>query len=396
MDTRTVAAVAALAAIGLALLGKAMPPLGADRPQPHAAAPRPDSGKRNAVVDLSPIQLSAITVQPLAMHGFPIEKDAVGSIDYDEDLSVQVYPPYAGRVITTFANLGDDVHCGDVLYTVESPDLIQAASALIAASALYELTSKELQRAKGLTGPNGVSEREIEQATSDAQTAEGALKAARDAVRLFGKTDADIDQIIATRTTVRALVVRSPVSGRVTGRSAQPGLFVQPGTAPAPYSVASLSTKWMVANVTEAESPLFHIGQEIEATVPAYPGRTFLGRISALGTAVDPASHRLMVRCEIADTADALRPGMLASFVIRIQAPVESVAIPMNGVVRNGDGTLAAWVTSDRHRFTQRIIAVGRQRDGQYQVLAGLQRGDLAVTDGAIFLSNLLQAPPTD
>jgi cobalt-zinc-cadmium efflux system membrane fusion protein len=152
----------------------------------------------------------------------------------------------------------------------------------------------------------------------------------------------------------------------------------------------------MVANVTEAESPLFHIGQEIEATVPAYPGRTFLGRISALGTAVDPASHRLMVRCEIADTADALRPGMLASFVIRVQAPVESVAIPMNGVVRNGDGTLAAWVTSDRHRFTQRIIAVGRQRDGQYQVLAGLQQGDLAVTDGAIFLSNLLQAPPTD
>jgi membrane fusion protein, heavy metal efflux system len=396
MDTRTVAAVAALAAIGLALLGKAKPPLGANPPQRHAAAPRPDSAKPNAVVDLSPSQLSAITVQPLAMHGFPIEKDAAGSIDYDEDLSVQVYPPYAGRVITTFAKLGDDVHRGDILYTVESPDLIQAASALIAASANYELTSKELQRAKGLTGPNGVSEREIEQATSDAQTAEGAMKAARDAVRLFGKTDADIDQIIATRATVRALAVRSPVSGRVTGRNAQPGLFVQPGTAPAPYSVANLSTKWMVANVTEAESPLFHIGQEIEATVPAYPGRTFRGRISALGTAVDPASHRLMVRCEIADTADALRPGMLASFVIRVQAPVESVAIPMNGVVRNGDGTLAAWVTSDRRRFTQRIIAIGRQRDGQYQVLAGLQQGDLAVTDGAIFLSNLLQAPPTD
>src|ERR1700689_5089295 len=81
MDTRTVAAVAALAAIGLALLGKAKPPLGANPPQRHAAAPRPDSAKPNAVVDLSPSQLSAITVQPLAMHGFPIEKDAAGSID---------------------------------------------------------------------------------------------------------------------------------------------------------------------------------------------------------------------------------------------------------------------------------------------------------------------------
>jgi cobalt-zinc-cadmium efflux system membrane fusion protein len=87
---------------------------------------------------------------------------------------------------------------------------------------------------------------------------------------------------------------------------------------------------------------------------------------------------------------------MLASFVIRVQAPVESVAIPMTGVVRNGDGTMAAWVTADRRRFTQRIITTGRQRDGQYQVLDGLQQGELAVTNGAIFLSNMLQAPPTD
>ena len=70
--------------------------------------------------------------------------------------------------------------------------------------------------------------------------------------------------------------------------------------------------------------------------------------------------------------------------------------MPTTGVVRNGDGTMAAWITTDRHRFVQRIITMGLQRDGQYQVLEGLQRGDLAVTDGAIFLSNMLQAPPTD
>ena len=63
-----------------------------------------------------------------------------------------------------------------------------------------------------------------------------------------------------------------------------------------------------------------------------------------------------MVRCEIADPKHELRPGMLASFVIQVQAPVESVAIPMTGVVREGDGTMAAWVTTDRHRFLQRII----------------------------------------
>jgi cobalt-zinc-cadmium efflux system membrane fusion protein len=87
---------------------------------------------------------------------------------------------------------------------------------------------------------------------------------------------------------------------------------------------------------------------------------------------------------------------MLASFVIRISDPVESVVIPVNGVVRNGDGTMAAWVTTDRHRFTQRFLKLGLQQDGNYQVLEGLQRGELAVTDGAVFLSNILYAPPTD
>jgi cobalt-zinc-cadmium efflux system membrane fusion protein len=397
IDRRGVAAAAALAAVGVGfLLVKFWTGQSARAEQPHGPVPGAASSTPQATVDLSAGQLAAIKIQPVGTYRFPLEKEAVGSIDFDEDRSVQVFSPYQGKIITPLANLGDKVVKGQPLYTIDSPDLIQAASTLIGAAATFDLTSKELERAKGLSGPNGVSEREIEQATSDAQTAEGALKAARIALSLFGKTDADIDQIAATHKIDSALVVRSPVTGRVTARNAQPGLLVQPGNAPAPYLVADLSTKWMVANVTEGDSPLFQMGQPIEATVVAYAGRVFRGRISALGAAVDPATHRLMVRCEIADPDDALRPGMLASFVIRVQAPVESVAIPMTGVVRNGDGTEAAWVTTDRHRFTQRIITIGRQRDGQYQVLDGLQRGELAVTNGAVFLSNMLQAPPTD
>ena len=101
---------------------------------------------------------------------------------------MQVFPPYQGKIIRTFVELGDEVTKGQPLYTIDSPDLIQAESTLIGAAATFDLTSKELARAKDLYGTNGVSEREMEQATSDQQTAEGALKAARDAVRVFGKT----------------------------------------------------------------------------------------------------------------------------------------------------------------------------------------------------------------
>jgi len=65
-------------------------------------------------------------------------------------------------------------------------------------------------------------------------------------------------------------------------------------------------------------------------------------------------------------------------------------------VVREGDGTLTVWVTLDHRHFKQRIVRTGLQQDGRVQILDGLARGELVVTEGAVFLSNLLQAPPAD
>ena len=128
----------------------------------------------------------------------------------------------------------------------------------------------------------------------------------------------------------------------------------------------------------------------------AYPDRVFRGQISKIYAAVDPDTHRATIRSEITDPRNELRPGMLANFLIRVQKPIEATAIPANGVVREADGTMTVWVTTDHHRFVQRIIKTGLRRDGRVQVLDGLQRGELVVTDGAVFLSNMLQAPPSD
>jgi len=367
---------------------------GAGSPQPSSAISTVSLA--DATVELSPSQLTSIKVEPVGSYRFPVDKEAVGNIDFDWDVSVQVFPPYQGTIIEALGVLGAEVRKDQPLYTIKSPDLIQAESTLIAAAATFELTTKELARAKDLRGSNGVSERELEQATSDEQTAEGALKAARDAVRVFGKTDAEIDQMIGSRKIDPALVVRSPISGEITARLAQPGMLVQPGSPPAPYTVADVTRKWMLANVVEAEIPLYRLGEPVEVKVPAYPDQPFTGRVSKIYETVDPNTHRVTVRSEVADPNNNLRPGMLANFVIRVHEPVESTAIPANGVVRETDGTMTVWVTTDRHHFSQRAVKTGLRKDGYVQILDGLQRGELAVTDGAVFLSNMLQAPPSD
>ena len=347
-------------------------------------------------VELKPSQLGAIRIAPLGDHEFVYRKQAVGIIDFNQDLNVQVFTPYQGRIIQAYADLGDAVKKGQVLFTIESADFLAAQSNLIAAAATLGQTASALHRAIRLYAAHGIDQNDYEAAVASQQTAEGALKAARHAVAIFGRTEAQIDRIVAKRQVEPALIVKAPLTGRITARNAAPGSLVQPGNAPAPYSVADLRTKWMVANVIESDSPLYRLGQPIRAAVMAYPGRSFEGTISRLGRSLDPNTHRIVVRCEISDPKDELIPGMLASFAIQVHDPVKSLAIPVNGVVRNGDGSFAAWITTDRRRFTQRIVRLGEPLDGQYPVVAGLQRGELVITDGAVFVSNILYAPPTD
>jgi cobalt-zinc-cadmium efflux system membrane fusion protein len=209
-------------------------------------------------------------------------------------------------------------------------------------------------------------------------------------VRIFGKTDEEIDQVVNMRKVDSTLLVPSPISGRIVTRSAAPGFLTQPGNAPAPYSVADLSTMWMIANVIETDAPAYKLGQDVEVRVPAYPDAIFKGRVTALGSMIDPNSHRQLVRSQIDDPQHLLRSGMFASFVIRVGDPMHSLAVPVNGVVREGDGTMTVWVTSDRRHFMKRTVKIGLQQDGWDQVLDGLEPGETVVTDGAVFLSNAL------
>jgi cobalt-zinc-cadmium efflux system membrane fusion protein len=268
--------------------------------------------------------------------------------------------------------------------------LLQAESTLIATAGVLDLTTRNLARLKELYTTRAVSLRDLDQGTSDQQTAEGNLRAARDAVRLFGKTETEIDRIVTDRRADSTLVVPCPIDGRITARNAAPGLYVQPGSAPAPYTVANIDTMWMLANVGETDSPAFQIGQPVQVRIGAFPGRSFDGKITTVGASVDPNTRRVLVRSEIKDPQHELRSGMFANFTISIGAPVHSPAVALDGVVREGDSTHTVWITADRRRFTRRTVKIGEQRGGYRQILDGVRPGELVATEGAIFLSNML------
>jgi cobalt-zinc-cadmium efflux system membrane fusion protein len=378
----------ALAVIGAAIVAALLFfPRPASTPVSGGARHRP-AASAVTTLELSDSQLASVKIEKTTERSFPQEKTAIGGIDFNQNRLVSVFTPYQGRILSAALNVGDAVEKDQILFTIDSPDLLAAESTLIAAAGTMSLQSRTLARTKALIKIGGISQQQVDQTASDQQSAEGALRAARDAVRIFGKSPEEVDKIIAERLADPRLVVRSPLTGHVTSRAAVPGQLVQPGVAPAPYIVADTTTMWMVANVVESDAPDLRVGQEVQASVSAYPGRAFSGKITVLGAAIDPATRRLFVRSEIANPDYLLRAGMFANFIIRVGDPVTSAAVPESAVVREGDGTMTCWVTVDRRKFTRRTVTVGQRREGFAQILSGLAPNDLVVGEGAIFLSN--------
>jgi membrane fusion protein, heavy metal efflux system len=370
---------------GLWWLG--LPPFGTPAVR-ESRTQRAPVGPQVVQVELSERQVASLKIAAVGQAPFEVVRGAVGNIDFNQNMLVQVFTPNPGRILQTFANVGDRVERGQILFAVDSPDLLTAESNLIQAAGVLVLQNRNLKRLTETLHGGGGAQKDVDQAVSDQQTAEGNLRAARDAVRIFGKTDEEIDQLIRDRRADPALIVRSPITGTITQRTAAPGLYIQPGNSPAPFTVADTSTMWMLANVVESDAPLLRVGQEVKVRVGAWPDRDFGGAITVLGAQVDPATRRVRVRSEIQDPEGLLRAGMFANFTIRIWHPFQALAVPAAAIVREGDGSMSVWVTTDHQHFEKRTVRTGLRQRGMTQIIGGLKPGELMVSDGAVFVSN--------
>ncbi len=339
-------------------------------------------------IDLNETQVATLKIGAVIEADFAREKHSVGNITFDQNKLVTVFAHYQGRLIDARLNIGDRVQLGEPLFTMQSPDLLTAEANLINVAGTSVMHSRNLARAKTLVKNGGISQQAADQVIADQQSADGAIKSARDNVRIFGKSDEEIDKIIAERKADSTLVVKSPITGVITGRAAAPGLYVQPGVAPAPYTIADTSTMWMVANVVENDAPSLQIGQNVSVRVAAFPDRIFTGKLIVLGAAIDPNTRRVIARCEVDNSENLLRDGMFAIFTITTAEPVRAPAVPQNALVREMDGSISAWTTTDRKHFVRKRVSPGSRQNNLVEIKSGLTPGEQLVSDGAIYLSN--------
>jgi cobalt-zinc-cadmium efflux system membrane fusion protein len=364
------------------------------------AAPKPaKSGDNIRVTNEQTRQLSIVTVEQFL---FRVQRPAIGQIAFNEDASTVVLSPFSGRVTRLIAKIGDDVKNGDPLFEIDSPEVVQAQTDLIAAvqnvgkaKSQLALAKRVLDRQTSLLADRATAQRDFDQAQndyalfqSDLTTSEGTLTAARNRLRvIIGRNPEEIERVERERLINPLITVNAPIEGTVIARKVGPGQYVRSDAADPLYSVANLSTMWLKANVPENEISLIRVGQELEIKVTALPDRAYKARIIAIGAASDSATRRVVVRSEIPNPDRALKSEMFASFKIAIGEGGASPSVPVESVIREGD-LATVWIQREPLNFQRRKVKIGLEQDGRLQILEGLSVGDLVVGRGAIFVDN--------
>lgn len=346
-------------------------------------------------------QWATLTVQPVRVQSFRSGFRTEGKVVIDEDRTTRIYSPYAGRVKRLLAAPGDVVEQGQQIFIIDATDSVETQKDFVSAIAdlnkarsQVNLTTIAERRVANLIKDKAMAQKDWDEAQAnlvaaqnDLRSAEVAIQAVRNRLRLIGKTDEEIDTFEKTGVISPDAPVYSPLAGTILQRRIGPGQYVDAGASDAEpiYRVGDISKVWLLAYVRESDASQVKLGQKIQFTVLTHPGRVFEDRINYVASSFDTETRRLVVRAAINNSDGQLRPEMFANVDIAIDEGAPTPAVPRNAIVYEGD-TARVWIARADGAVELRYVKTGLTSGSMVQVLSGLKPGEKVVTGGSLFI----------
>jgi len=352
-----------------------------DKPAALPAVVKPQiSGAVVSFAAESP-QLAVLALAPVAVLA-ESGVELTARLVWDENRTVRIYAPFAGRVLRITAQPGEQVKAGHVLAYVGAPDFGQAQADAGRAVADFALSEKNLARVTELL-ENGVAPRkDLAQAEAEHARAKGELARAQGRVRLYGG-GAGIDQTLA---------LKSPIAGIVVERNLNPGQEVRPdqGGMAALFVVTDPARLWVQIDAHEKDLPLLAPGMAFKFKVPTYPGELFDAKLDVVADFIDPQSRVIRARGSAANDDRRLKGEMLVNAVFAPKGG-PGLGVPARAVIFS-EGAHFAFVERARGSFERVKVVPGGERGGQLAILSGLTSGQRVVSEGALLLQQVMKA----
>ncbi len=370
LSTRSWSAI--VAGIGVALLAAACH---REAPGDAAAGPGPK--------DPAP---RGIRTEKVAVSSYRRSVETTGTVAFDQDRSTTVLSPVSGPVSRVLVQAGARVKAGDPLAVVLSPDFAADTSALRKAEATARNAERIAELDRQLFENDGISRRDLEQARTDAVGAAADRDAALQQLRSLGVDERTLDDIRQNRPVADpGGVIRSPLAGTVVEKLVSPGQLLAAGTTPC-FTVADLSSVWVLANVFEADLPFVKVGDPAEVRIGA--GATPLpGRVTYIAALVDPATRAVAVRLEVPNTGMALRRDLYVDVTIRSRVESSAVMVPVSAVLRDEDDLPFVFTAEPDGTFARHRVEIGPRVGDRQAIASGLAAGESVVVEGGLFLS---------
>jgi cobalt-zinc-cadmium efflux system membrane fusion protein len=319
---------------------------------------------------------------PLAVateHPTTSELIVTGVVMPDLTRTVPVVSLASGRVIAIKTKLGESVKKGQLLMTVRSDDISGGYSTYRMAVADEVLARTQYERSKDLFQHGAVALNDLQVAQDIEDKAKVAVETSAEHLRLLGN-DPDKQSFLVD--------IVAPTSGVVTDQQVAAGSLVQAYSAPYPFTISDLSTTWVVCDVYENDLGTVHIGDTAEIRLNAYPDKVLRGRVSNIGSIMDPSLRTAKVRIEIQNSG-LMRLGMFVKASFRGQIKEMHTEVPATAIMHMHDRDFV-FVSAPGNKFRRVEVVGGNVLPNNIQeVKSGLQPGQQVVTN-ALVLDHVL------
>ncbi len=375
---------------GSGLAGRPVPTPDFDVAPPTAGGASPRPG--DLLITIQPDKLENAQLKTevaSAQSGAPATASGLrttGTIEPNAYKVVPVLPVAGGIVRQVNFELGDKVERGQKLATVFSTELADAQTAYLSMLAEIEKHHQRYKRAEQLVEIGAASREEFEAVSADYKIEQAKLNAARQKLLLLGMSAKQVDDLRNSNQMGALISVESPASGTILSRTVNPGEVVSVGKEL--FRIADLSTVWVIGQIYEKDFAEVRIGTLAVITAPAFPGKTFSGRVSYIDPRVEPQMRTAQIRIEVRNPGEMLKLGMFVdvNFGGATTSGQAVVSVPHSAVQMIGKQQVVFVVTDKAGVFVQREVSAGAESNGLAPIHAGLNAGERVVTEGSFLL----------
>ena len=304
-----------------------------------------------------------------------------GTVAYNAFETTPVFTQISGPVSRILIIPGEDVRAGQPMLYVASPDFAQLRTNYLKAKDAYVLAQKSHARAQDLYQHRVIALADLEQAESTENQAQADLQAAEQALTVVG---IDHPDRLSKDTTMPEVPVLAPLAGEAVERLVSPGQVIQAGSTQV-FTISNMASVWVLVSVYERDMGAVHMSDPVAIQTDAYP-EEFHGRISYLGTALDPNTHTLPVRIITQNPGERLKKDMYVTATIQAGSISNALTVPDAAVLRDAQNEPFVYVEVSPNQFGERPVTIGENADGNTRVLDGLKTGERVIADGSLFL----------